>query len=75
MRRNSFRVSQRAPDTALMRRIYRGADARTITLLEPLVTGLWKGSIRDKSVYNGQKSAFIAWDSDFQMRFVLKDLT
>lgn len=47
---------------------------RTITLLEPLVTGLWKGSIRDDSRYNGRKSPFLAWDGDFQMRFELNDL-
>jgi hypothetical protein len=57
-----------------MRRVYRGSDAARITLLEPLVTGLWKGSVRDSSLYNGKKSPFIAYDADFQMRFVLKDL-
>jgi hypothetical protein len=74
LKRNDLRVSQKAPDTALMRRVYRGADAVSITLMEPLVTGLWKGSVRDTSIYNGKKSPFIAYDSDFQMRFVLKDL-
>jgi hypothetical protein len=42
--------------------------------MEPLVTGLWKGSVRDTSMYNGKKSPFIASDSDFQLRFMLKDL-
>jgi hypothetical protein len=41
--------------------------------MEPLVTGLWKGSIRDTSMYNGKKSPFIA-SADFQIRFMLKDL-
>jgi hypothetical protein len=69
-----MRVSQRAPDTALMRRVYTGDSATTITLMEPLVTGLWKGSVRDESMYNGKKSAFVAYDTDFHMRFVIKDL-
>ena len=72
-----LRVAQCPSDETIGRKLYNGdifdnLSAAEITLLEPICTGLFKTSIRDKSMYTGKKSPFIAHDKDWSIRFNLR---
>jgi hypothetical protein len=60
-------VSQCASDATIARKIYNKFGL--VTLLEPIVTGIFKASIRDDS---NKKSPFIAFDKNWSLRFNIR---
>jgi hypothetical protein len=72
-----LRVAQCPSDETIGRKLYDGDifddnSNAEITLLEPICTGLFKTSIRDKSMYTGKKSPFIAHEGNWSIRFNVK---
>ena len=69
-----LKMDQAPPDESLSRKLYQGAAAKNITLLEPCVTGIFKASIRDNSMFSGMKSPFIAFDKQWGLRYNLRNV-
>ena len=67
-------MDQAPPDDSLSRKLYRGNEAKNITLLEPCVTGIFKASVRDNSMFSGNKSPFIAYDKQWSLRYNLRNI-
>ena len=65
--KGGLRVSQCASDSSIARKLYNTFG--DLTMLEPVVTGVFKASIRDNS---DKKSPFIAFDKNWSLRFDIR---
>ena len=63
-----LQVAQGPSDDSIARKLYNTDEEGDIVILEPIVCGLFKSTIRNKSKYS-KKSPFIAHDRDWTLRF------